>query len=947
MRAVDALLRATARAEARHFWFRGFRWFVTPLLRRATEGRPGARILDCGCGTGANLELLGRFGVPYGFDLSPVGLYIGTSVWPNPPRARKRDGGALPGRVLRPRHLLRRDLRARGRRRARGGRRNVPRCCAPAARSSINVAAMDILRGDHSVLSREVRRYSRASLARLLDDARLRRRAPHLHQRVALPADARRPRAAPAGAGCRANRTPQSEIAVPPAPVNALLSGLLWLESVWLRAFDEPAGSSLLCLARKPDRSDAPEDPQPEVTAIRAAPAALGRHEDLIGLERDRPPPGRRAIAAGIVMSIEKSLGQLVVEHDGGARAHDEARRLREVASAATPPRGAARRRCGPLPRYSSRPRSLSQRHRTPGRRVVLRLLPAAGVAEHDRPRGRRGVELLDGDARSGRRPRPTPSRSAAPDAAAPAADRSGAGTVRAARAMSTSGAAAPSSRTLTRAGGPAAARLRPPNTSVPPNTWRPSQPSIAAERRPAAVGVRHAGGFRRQRPAVADVPLGPVDAVPRHLVRAHAADQNRIRQRPAVVDRVGMRDEVDVRAERIGHEPHGRVAAAVPVLHELQPLALRAAPAAARPTAALASPIQSDRPPQVELLPAIHREHGRRGRGARGRRHVVQQAERGRAARANTRRPTCRRCARRTSPARSSRRSRRGARTRTRRGRRDTRRARRAAARSAWSRSPGTADRRSGTARRRPPRASARDARSGTSAPRRAPRTPARRRRPTRAPTARRTRSRAPADELARRRRRPEHADAGEILRALLGERAPVGRRAAGEDDQRHDPQERAGGIRAGGRRARRAQALVRRRRRAIASEEQRHRQPHDLRPDAGGEARRSAAATASAAGVDGGERQRLHGERRRPGRRCRSAAARPSPSRAGTRRRRSRPPSAQSRRRRIAIEAPEERRAPPARRGRPQTTPSRLSARASDGTARCTAFASAMKTG
>ncbi len=34
-RAVEHLLRATARAEARHFWFRGFRAFVTPLLRHA------------------------------------------------------------------------------------------------------------------------------------------------------------------------------------------------------------------------------------------------------------------------------------------------------------------------------------------------------------------------------------------------------------------------------------------------------------------------------------------------------------------------------------------------------------------------------------------------------------------------------------------------------------------------------------------------------------------------------------------------------------------------------------------------------------------------------------------------------------------------------------------------------------------------------------------------
>ena len=42
------------------------------------------------------------------------------------------------------------------------------------------------------------------------------------------------------------------EIRVPAAPVNLLLTGVLRLESWWLRVFDAPFGSSLLCLARKP-----------------------------------------------------------------------------------------------------------------------------------------------------------------------------------------------------------------------------------------------------------------------------------------------------------------------------------------------------------------------------------------------------------------------------------------------------------------------------------------------------------------------------------------------------------------------------------------------------------------------------------------------------------------------------------------------------------------------
>ncbi|HEX9348513.1 MAG TPA: hypothetical protein VF919_13120, partial [Gemmatimonadales bacterium] len=59
---MEHLLRETARAEGRHFWFRGFRYFVAPLLKQAVRHRPNPRLLDCGCGTGANVEWLDGYG---------------------------------------------------------------------------------------------------------------------------------------------------------------------------------------------------------------------------------------------------------------------------------------------------------------------------------------------------------------------------------------------------------------------------------------------------------------------------------------------------------------------------------------------------------------------------------------------------------------------------------------------------------------------------------------------------------------------------------------------------------------------------------------------------------------------------------------------------------------------------------------------------------------------
>jgi len=55
--------------------------------------------------------------------------------------------------------------------------------------------------------------------------------------------------------GLRAEGETDAEISVPPAPINAILTAVMRLEALLLRAFDEPFGSSLLCLARKPSPS--------------------------------------------------------------------------------------------------------------------------------------------------------------------------------------------------------------------------------------------------------------------------------------------------------------------------------------------------------------------------------------------------------------------------------------------------------------------------------------------------------------------------------------------------------------------------------------------------------------------------------------------------------------------------------------------------------------------
>jgi hypothetical protein len=125
------------------------------------------------------------------------------------------------------------------------------RLIRPGGYALVNVAAMEDLSGDHSVLSRELRRYSRASLERLLTGAGFQVvRLTYTNASLFLPMAV--VRAIQRARGLLPEDHAQHEIAVPPAPVNTILTALLRVESWWLRAFDSPFGSSLLCLAKKP-----------------------------------------------------------------------------------------------------------------------------------------------------------------------------------------------------------------------------------------------------------------------------------------------------------------------------------------------------------------------------------------------------------------------------------------------------------------------------------------------------------------------------------------------------------------------------------------------------------------------------------------------------------------------------------------------------------------------
>jgi ubiquinone/menaquinone biosynthesis C-methylase UbiE len=247
---MDRLLEATSRSEHRHFWFRGFRRFVTPFIAAAVDGVQQAHILDCGCGTGHNLDLLQDFGLAFGIDVSTVGLQLAHRVG----RERLTRGSVtgLPFGSARFDLVTSFDvlyaLEEEDEHRAVG---EMFRVLRPGGAAVLNVAAMPVLRGNHSVLSHEIRRYTARRLREALEGWGFRiERITHTYASIFPVMLAIR--VAQRLAGLAAEEKADREIAVPPVAVNAVLSSLLAVEARTLRWVNLPFGSSLLCLARKP-----------------------------------------------------------------------------------------------------------------------------------------------------------------------------------------------------------------------------------------------------------------------------------------------------------------------------------------------------------------------------------------------------------------------------------------------------------------------------------------------------------------------------------------------------------------------------------------------------------------------------------------------------------------------------------------------------------------------
>ncbi|TFI60032.1 class I SAM-dependent methyltransferase [Sphingomonas parva] len=233
-----------AELDGRHWWYTARRAILATLISRKLKLPAHPRILEIGCGTGHNLEMLQRFGTADGIEIDPaaralaaerLGRAIGDA--PLPALNGVEDGAYDLVAILDVLEHVEEDREAL---------ESIGRKLKPGGKILITVPAHPWMWSAHDVVNHHKRRYTRRALRQVIAAAGLKVELLSWFNSLLFPL------AAAARLVGRVTGKEDSDDKMPPAPVNRLFEVIFGLERYAVGRLPLPPGVSLVAIVSVP-----------------------------------------------------------------------------------------------------------------------------------------------------------------------------------------------------------------------------------------------------------------------------------------------------------------------------------------------------------------------------------------------------------------------------------------------------------------------------------------------------------------------------------------------------------------------------------------------------------------------------------------------------------------------------------------------------------------------
>jgi SAM-dependent methyltransferase len=230
-----------AELDQQHWWYRARRQVLAALIRRKARPPAGGRLLEIGCGTGHNLEMLSEFGQLDALELDDTARAVaekrlGRPVMDSPlPELRGVPQKAydLVAALDVIEHIDDDEASID----------SIATLLKPGGKLVMTVPAHEWMWSAHDVVSHHKRRYSKRSLKKLIEGSPLRLEAMGYLNSLLLPA------AIAERLASKARGKQDADLWLPPRPVNAMLETLFASERHLIGRVPLPPGLSLFAIA--------------------------------------------------------------------------------------------------------------------------------------------------------------------------------------------------------------------------------------------------------------------------------------------------------------------------------------------------------------------------------------------------------------------------------------------------------------------------------------------------------------------------------------------------------------------------------------------------------------------------------------------------------------------------------------------------------------------------